>query len=210
MLAAPLAAATAVVAAVLSLASAAYVARATRRTGKDIELIRAELASDMAEQQSRRDYELAARRRIYDEAEPLILKLAASCDFAAERIVELADPRRWPQFDAVRDSSFWMLSRSSQVIATARALLEPLAVYTLLSEQLTLVDTSLDSRICEIYTLAPAAYGLRLEPWTAATQPRTTETTSPRPRIWPGTALSSNEDSACSTVPDGSSSPGAS
>ncbi len=169
--AALLAAATAVLVAVLSLVSATYAARATRRTGREVELLRARLASDLAEQQSRREYESAARRRMYDEAEPLILKLAMSCDFAAERILELADHRRWPEFQAVRDSSFWMLSRSSQVIATARALLEPLAVFTLLTEKLTLVDTSLDPRISEIYTLARAAYSVHLDDYQIAAIP---------------------------------------
>jgi hypothetical protein len=109
-----LTAGTASLSALLAMASAVYLSRTTRRTSHEVEVLRASLARESAEEQSRREYRHAARKRIYDEAEPLILKLAASCDFAAARIIDLVDARRWPQMQATRDiDAFWMLSKSS-------------------------------------------------------------------------------------------------
>ncbi|GIG62575.1 hypothetical protein Lfu02_69470 [Longispora fulva] len=164
-----LTAGTATLSALLALVSAGYVSRATRRTSRELEVLKVSLARESAEEQSRREYEYAARKRIYDEAEPLIIKLADSCDFAASRIIDLADGRRWPELRATRDiNAFWMLSRSSEVISLARALLEPLALHTLLTEKLTLVDLSYDQRVSEIYTLARAAYQVHLDDYVIA------------------------------------------
>jgi hypothetical protein len=67
-----------------------YVARTTRRTSREIEVLKSSLARESANEQSKREYESAVRKRLYDECEPLILKLATSCDMAADRIIELA------------------------------------------------------------------------------------------------------------------------
>lgn len=159
----------ATLAAIVSLTSTLYVTRATRRTNAQIEVLKSNLARDSADEQSRREYEYAARKRIYEQCEPLILKLAISCEMAADRITELADPRRWTELRATRDiNSYWMLSRSSEVIASARALLEPLAYYTLLSEKVTLVDLNFDRRIGEIYKLSNAAYRVHLNDYKLA------------------------------------------
>ncbi|EOD70227.1 hypothetical protein H480_02154 [Amycolatopsis vancoresmycina DSM 44592] len=64
-----------------------------------------------------------------------------------------------------------MLSRSSEVISFARAFLEPLAVYTLLSEKITLVDLAFDARVNEVYTLAEAAYQVHLNDYKIAAIP---------------------------------------
>lgn len=163
---------TAVLAAILAFASAVYVARSTRRTNEQIEVLKSNLALESAEAQSRREYEFAARKRIYDECEPIVLKLATSCDMAADRIIDLADPRRWTELRATRDiNSYWMLSRSSEVIASARALLEPLAYYTLLTEKVTLVDLNFDLRLAEIYRLSSAAYRVHLNDYKIAALP---------------------------------------
>ncbi|MEV6847639.1 hypothetical protein [Actinoplanes sp. NPDC051411] len=153
----------------LSLASAIYVARATHNTNKDLEVLKSKLAAESADAQSERQYEYAARKKIYDEAEPLIMRLADSCQFAADRIIELADSRRWEELRATRDiSAYWMLSKSSEVIAFARALLEPLACYTLLSDKVNLVDLRFDARVNEIYELARCAYKVHLDDYQIA------------------------------------------
>jgi len=148
----------------LSVASAVYVARATRKSSRDLEILKSKLAGESADAQNRREYEYAARKRLYAECEPLIMKMVESCDTAASRILDLADGRRWSELSASRDiDSFWMLTKSSEVISFARAFLEPLALYTLLSEKVTLVDLTFDARVSEIYTLARAAYGVHLD-----------------------------------------------
>jgi len=159
-------------AAVVAVASTVYVARTSRRTSAEIEVLKSSLARESAEEQSRREYEFAARKRLYEECEPLVLKLASSCDTAADHIIDLADSRRWVELRATRDiNSYWMLSRSSEVISFARALLEPLAYYTLLSEKVTLVDLNFDRRVAEVYKLARAAYRIHLDDYKIAAAP---------------------------------------
>jgi len=162
-------AAAAVLAAILALIAAVHSARVSRATASSLELLKADLAREAADAQSKRAFEDAARQRVYRECEPIIIKLATSCDIAADRIVELADPRRWPELSASRDiDSFWMLAKSSEVISMARALLEPLCYYTLLSEKVTHVDLTFDRRVAEIYTLARAAYSVHLNDYKIA------------------------------------------
>jgi hypothetical protein len=64
-----------------------------------------------------------------------------------------------------------MLSNSSEVISIARALLEPLAIYALLSEKITLVDLTFDERVNEVYILAEAAYQVHLNDYKIAAIP---------------------------------------
>lgn len=162
----------AIVAAVLALASAVYTVRITTRTTKEVEVLKASLERESAEEQAKRNYEYEARKRIYSECEPLVLKLAASSDYAASRIIALSDPRRWVELRATRNtSSFWMLSKSSEVISMAHALLEPLALLTLLSEKITLVDLTFDRRLSEIYTIARAAYQVHMDDYAIASLP---------------------------------------
>jgi hypothetical protein len=152
-----------------ALLSAVYSVRLTTRTNREVELLKADLARDAAADKSRRDYEYEARKRIYAECEPLIIRLAESCDYAAARIISLTDERRWGELRATRDPhSYWMLAKSSEVISTAHALLEPLALFTLLSEKITLVDLSFEPRLSEIYTLARAAYTTHLSDYQIA------------------------------------------
>lgn len=73
--------------------------------------------------------------------EPLVIRLAESCDFAARRICSLAERRKWGEYAAVRDiHSHWLLGKSSEIISTAHALLEPLALSNL-SARVSLLST---------------------------------------------------------------------
>ena len=158
-----------IAAAILVLVSAVYAVRLTTRTSKEVEVLKVSLARESAIDEARRNYEYEARKRVYVECEPLVLRLAESSDYAASRIISLSDSRRWDELRATRDTgSFWMLSKSSEVISMAHALLEPLGLYTLLSEKVTLVDLTFDHRLSEIYTLARAAYQVHMDDYRIA------------------------------------------
>jgi hypothetical protein len=149
----------AAVVAVIALASALAVAHQNARSAREIERLKAELNRTSAIEAAERSTRDEARRRLNAEVEPLILKIANAADDASDRIIELVDRRRWQEYRLAREShSAWMLSRSSRLIGTAQALLEPLALYTLLTEKITLVDQSFDPRIGEVYELMRAAY----------------------------------------------------
>lgn len=156
-------------AALLAAAAAIYTSRVTMKAAKELEFVKSKLERESADEKTRRAYEYDAKRRIYAECEPLVLKLAQSCDYTADRILSLTDTRRWSELRAIRDTkSFWMLSKSSEIISMAHALLEPLALYTLLSEKTTLVDLSFDARLDEIYRLAQAAYRVHQDDYVIA------------------------------------------
>lgn len=156
-------------AAFIATVAAVYTSRASLKTARELEIVKSQLERDSAEENARRAYQYEAKRRIYAECEPLVLKLAQSCDYTAQRIISLTDTRRWNELRATRDTkSFWMLSKSSELISLAHALLEPLALYTLLGEKTTLVDLSFDSRFEEIYWLARAAYRVHQEDYAIA------------------------------------------
>ncbi|MFE5923916.1 hypothetical protein [Streptomyces sp. NPDC056468] len=156
-------------AAFLATVAAVYTSRVSMMTTRELEIVKSTLGRESAEEEARRTYQYEAKRRIYAECEPIVLKLAQSCDYTADRILSLTDIRRWNELQATRDTkSFWMLSKSSEIISLAHALLEPLALYTLLSEKTTLVDLSFDSRLEEIYRLAQAAYRVHQDDYTIA------------------------------------------
>ncbi|WP_431968776.1 hypothetical protein [Nocardia sp. bgisy134] len=162
----------ALAAGVLALGSAVYSVRSTTRTSKDVEVLKAKLVQEAAAAEARRNLEYQARAKIYAESEPLVLKLAESADYAASRIIGLSEPRRWPALQATVDSSTsWMLSRSSEVISTVHALLEPLALLTLLREKTNFVDLAYERRLFEIYALARGAYNAHLDDYAIAEIP---------------------------------------
>jgi hypothetical protein len=55
-----------------------------------------------------------------------------------------------------------MLGKSSELILTAHAFLEPLALSNLLSEKLTPIDLGFDKRLSTVYELSRAAYRSRV------------------------------------------------
>jgi len=46
-----------------------------RKNQKDLETLKSELADERAESDARRDYEYDARKRLYEECEPLLFQL---------------------------------------------------------------------------------------------------------------------------------------
>lgn len=158
-----------VAAALIALASAAYTAGKARTANRDIEILKASLLQDSARASADLAYGYDARKRIYTVCEPLMLRLAESCDSAASRIIELSDSRRWKELKSARDPDrFWMLCESSELVSIAYSLLEPLAWNALLREKLTVVDFTHDRRIYETYALAGAACGVHLHDYAIA------------------------------------------
>ncbi|MFD4432286.1 hypothetical protein [Nocardia sp. NPDC058497] len=154
----------------IALGSAAYTVRSAARTSKEVEQLKAKLAQEAAAAEAHRNLEYQARAKIYAQSEPIVLKLAESAEFAASRIIALADPRRAQVLQATTTGS-WMLSNSSETIAITHALLEPLAWSTLLRETTNFVDLRFEHRLSEIYTLARAAYQTHLDDYVIAEIP---------------------------------------
>jgi hypothetical protein len=69
-----------IAAAILALVSAVYAVRLTTRTSKEVEVLKVSLARESAIDEARRNYEYDARKRVYVECEPLVLRLAESSE----------------------------------------------------------------------------------------------------------------------------------
>lgn len=135
--------------------------RTTRRTQKQVETLKAGLAKEVevlkgeiAEQQSekdaRRDYEYEARKRLYQECEPLLFQLYELSDNALHRVYSLARTARKGNLDA---PGSWLDSFDYYMASTIYNLLAPVAVYKLIQRRLTFVDLTVEPHIKAQYSL---------------------------------------------------------
>src|SRR5437588_3203958 len=80
----------AVVAALSSLVVAVVSYLSSRKNSHDLESLKADLAEKQAEKSARRDYEYEARKRLYQQYEPLLFQLVELSESALRRISGLA------------------------------------------------------------------------------------------------------------------------
>jgi hypothetical protein len=108
------------------------------------------------------EYQFEARRRLYDQCEPLFFQLADASDYALRKCHDLAKPHVWKELEPRRENldaqGHWMLCDSTELIATAHALFTPIVVFCLLRERMTQVDFSLDRGVWFRYLLARQLY----------------------------------------------------
>jgi hypothetical protein len=112
-----------------------------------------DLGQQSKERDARRDYEYEARKRLYEQFEPLLFKLVEVSDEAWHRILSLARSARRGD---IKPSGGWLSSEGYYLISTLYKLMAPMAVIRLLSEKLTLVDLTLEETIRDQYYLAKA------------------------------------------------------
>src|SRR5215471_12123488 len=114
--------------------------------------LNAQLQSLQAIGSARLAYEYDARKRLYEETEPLIFQLIGACDSAYIRVLDLArsardghltGPSNW--LDAGKEDYF--------LLSTVHRLAVPLAIIRLWHRRLTLVDLTLDRLIGYRYVL---------------------------------------------------------
>lgn len=126
----------------------------TRANQRDIERLKAELSEEKSEKDARRDYEYEARKRLYQECEPLFFQLAECSETALYQILLLADSCREGKLE--KDG---YLSKNRYFLkSTIYNLLKPLAIYKLIHSRLTLVDLQVDAKIRMQYVFAKLLY----------------------------------------------------
>jgi hypothetical protein len=145
----------AVLAALASLAVALINYFGSRRTQREVESLRAELAERKSERDARRDYEYEARKRLYHECEPLLFQLYEASENALYRIHSLARTARKGNLDPA-DS--WLGGPDYYMTSTIYNLLAPVAVFKLIHRRLTFVDLTLEPHIKAEYILAKSIY----------------------------------------------------
>lgn len=126
---------------------------ALRLNQRDIESLRFELAQQLAERNARRDYEYEARKRLYQEYEPLLFHLIEASENASNQIKRIAAMSRNSELQP--DSP---TSKNYFLKACIYHLLVPCAIFKLIKKRLTLVDLLVDQRIYTQYILAKTLY----------------------------------------------------
>jgi hypothetical protein len=124
---------------------------------KDLERIRLQLAVSKAEGDARREYEYDARKRLYQEYEPLLFRLIESCENAVYRVQSLA---RVARDGHLKPSSGWLSTDSYYLLSTIYNLMLPMAIFRMIQRRLTMVDLRVDSGVRIQYLLAKQLYYL--------------------------------------------------
>jgi hypothetical protein len=108
------------------------------------------------ENQARKDYEYEARKRLYQQCEPLLFQLVELSENALHRIYSLARTSRRGELGGNRG---WLSDTHAYYLAsTIYNLLAPLVIYRLIQRRLTLVDLTVDPHINSQYLLAKRLY----------------------------------------------------
>jgi len=106
------------------------------------------LGKRKSEEDARRDYDYEARKRLYQECEPLIFQFVELCENALHRIYSLARSTRHGYLPD------WLYSNDYYIASTMYNLLAPVVIYKLIQRRLTIVDLALDRNIDRHYQLA--------------------------------------------------------
>lgn len=125
-----------------------------RKTQADIEILKNELAEKKSENDARREYEFEARKKLYQEYEPLLFQLMEASDNALHRIKSLARTARHENLN----ENGWLSQFNYYTKSTIYKLFVPIAIYQIMQKKLTLVDIAVDSSIGLRYKMAKQIY----------------------------------------------------
>jgi hypothetical protein len=145
----------AIIALVSSIISAAATAFFTRKNEIKLKHLENELDIKKAEQDARRDYEYEAKKRLYQECEPILFQFAELSDSALRRIYALARNAREGNLGPAR---YWLSTDHYFMRSTIYRLFAPMASFRLLQRKLTGIDLKLDQSINTQYSLAKILY----------------------------------------------------
>jgi hypothetical protein len=145
----------AIVALVSSVASAVISAIFTRKNEVRVKHLENKLAIERAAEDARRDYEYEARKRLYQECEPILFQFAEFSESALRRIYALARNARDGNLGPER---YWLSTDHYFMRSTIYRLLAPMAAFKLLRHRLTSIDLKLDQSINIQYGLAKILY----------------------------------------------------
>lgn len=151
----------AVVAAIVALVNS-FITRQTslanqrnlERHQHELETLKATLQDQKAEKDARRDYEYQARKRLYQQCEPLLFQLVELAENGLNRIYSLARTARSGDLSLTLNEGWLNDTRNYYLASTVYKLTAPLVVYRLIQRRLTLVDLTVDTHINSQYLLA--------------------------------------------------------
>lgn len=148
-----------VITALIAIINVVITQRSTKKTQREVKELELQNSTEMAElnaalgkrkseEDARRDYDYEARKRLYQECEPLIFQFVELSENALHRIYSLA---RSTSQGKLPD---WLVKDEYYIASTMYHLLAPVVVYKLIQRRLTIVDLTLDNNIDKHYQLA--------------------------------------------------------
>jgi hypothetical protein len=144
-----------IITSVLSLVTAAATAIFVRKNDSRLKHLENKLAIERAEQDARRDYEYEARKRLYQECEPILFQFAELSESALRRIHALARNAKDGNLGPER---YWLSTDHYFIKSTIYRLIAPMAAFKLLQHRLTSIDLKLDQTINIQYVLTKVLY----------------------------------------------------
>ncbi|HEY6437953.1 MAG TPA: hypothetical protein VIY47_15290, partial [Ignavibacteriaceae bacterium] len=144
----------AIVTAIVALIVAIWNVFSGRRTQIDIEVLKSTLAQKDKENDARREYEFEARKRLYQEYEPLLFQLMEAAENSIHRIQSLARTARHGNLN----ETGWLSQFNYFTKSTIYKLFVPIALYQIMQKKLTLVDITVDSSIGLRFKIAKQIY----------------------------------------------------
>lgn len=117
---------------------------------KDIETHRAALADDNSFAAAKRAYEYEARKRLYEQIEPLMFQLSEAAEAAHSRVVSLV---RTYRDDHLSGSRNWLDHEGYYLRSTVYRLILPVVFLRLIQRRMTFVDMSVDRSFHQKYNL---------------------------------------------------------
>ena len=145
-----------------SLFVAIWVYITNRKSQHDLELLKADLSRVNAEQDARRDYEYDARKRLYEECEPLLFQMSELAENAQHRIFSLA------RTTLQGNLPYWLNQEGYYLRSTIYHLLSPHTVFRMIQRRLTTIDLKVEPIIRSQYKLMKLCYLLFTEDFTLA------------------------------------------
>jgi len=127
----------------------------TKKNQERLETFKATLAEQKADKDAFRDYKYEARKRLYQEIEPLFFQLGEASEQALHRIYGLA---RTARAGDLRQEDGWLSREGYYAISTMYKLILPIAIIKVIQQRLTLVDLAVDPDINAQYILAKGLY----------------------------------------------------
>jgi len=125
-----------------------------RKTQTEIEILKSELAEKKSDNDARREYEFEARKRLYQEYEPLLFQLMEASENALHRIQSLARTARHGDLNDIG----WLSQFNYYTKSTLYKLLVPIAIYQIMQKKLTLLDITVDNSIGLRYKIVKQIY----------------------------------------------------
>jgi hypothetical protein len=119
---------------------------------EQIESTKAELSDLNASRNARRDYEYDARKRLYEQIEPLLFQLYEACEQSYFRVKSLSRIQRAREVGLDKDN--WLKTEGYYLFSTVYYLLIPIAIFRMIQKKMTFVDIYGDPGIALKYYLA--------------------------------------------------------